>query len=160
MSVKVNIFSKQNKVRLPVGTKLLIRKACNATLEFEKFGDSAEVDVTLVDDEEIREINKEQRKIDSSTDVLSFPLGENGEYDANPKTGALMLGDIVISVETALKQADLYGHGLEREIAFLTVHSILHLLGYDHVNGGMEQAIMREKEEAVLDALGLAINKV
>ena len=160
MSVKVNIFSKQNKVRLPVGTKLLIRKACNATLEFEKFGDSAEVDVTLVDDEEIREINKEQRKIDSSTDVLSFPLGENGEYDANPKTGALMLGDIVISVETALKQADLYGHGLEREIAFLTVHSILHLLGYDHVNGGMEQAIMREKEEAVLDALGLAINKL
>lgn len=160
MSVKVNIFSKQNKVRLPVGTKLLIRKACNATLEFEKFGDSAEVDVTLVDDEEIREINKEQRRIDSSTDVLSFPLGENGEYDANPKTGALMLGDIVISVETALKQADLYGHGLEREIAFLTVHSILHLLGYDHVNGGMEQAIMREKEEAVLDALGLAINKV
>lgn len=160
MSVKVNIFSKQNKVRLPVGTKLLIRKACNATLEFEKFGNSAEVDVTLVDDEEIREINKEQRKIDSSTDVLSFPLGENGEYDANPKTGALMLGDIVISVETALKQADLYGHGLEREIAFLTVHSMLHLLGYDHVNGGMEQAIMREKEEAVLDALGLAINKV
>ena len=160
MSVKVNIFSKQNKVRLPVGTKLLIRKACNATLEFEKFGDSAEVDVTLVDDEEIREINKEQRRIDSSTDVLSFPLGENGEYDANPKTGALMLGDIVISVETALKQADLYGHGLEREIAFLTVHSILHLLGYDHVNGGMEQAIMREKEEAVLEALGLAINKV
>lgn len=160
MSVKVNIFSKQNKVRLPVGTKLLIRKACNATLEFEKFGNSAEVDVTLVDDEEIREINKEQRRIDSSTDVLSFPLGENGEYDANPKTGALMLGDIVISVETALKQADLYGHGLEREIAFLTVHSMLHLLGYDHVNGGMEQAIMREKEEAVLDALGLAVNKV
>jgi probable rRNA maturation factor len=160
MSVKVNIFSKQNKVRLPVGTKLLIRKACNATLEFEKFGNSAEVDVTLVDDEEIREINNEQRKIDSSTDVLSFPLGENGKYDANPKTGALMLGDIVISVETALKQADLYGHGLEREIAFLTVHSMLHLLGYDHVNGGMEQAIMREKEEAVLDALGLAINKV
>lgn len=160
MSVKVNIFSKQNKVRLPVGTKLLIRKACNATLEFEKFGNSAEVDVTLVDDEEIREINKEQRKIDSSTDVLSFPLGENGEYDANPKTGALMLGDIVISVETALKQADLYGHGIQREIAFLTVHSMLHLLGYDHVNGGMEQAIMREKEEAVLDALGLAVNKV
>ena len=160
MSVKVNIFSKQNKVRLPVGTKLLIRKACNATLEFEKFGNSAEVDVTLVDDEEIREINNEQRKIDSSTDVLSFPLGENGKYDANPKTGALMLGDIMISVETALKQADLYGHGLEREIAFLTVHSMLHLLGYDHVNGGMEQAIMREKEEAVLDALGLAINKV
>ena len=160
MSVKVNIFSKQRQVKLPVGTKLLIRKACHATLEFEKFGGAAEVDVTLVDDDEIKEINKEQRNIDSSTDVLSFPLGENGEYDANPKTGALMLGDIVISVETAMKQADLYGHGLEREIAFLTVHSMLHLLGYDHINGGMEQAIMREKEEAVLEALGLAINKV
>ena len=160
MSVKVNIFSRQKKISLPTGTKLLIRKACNATLEFEKFGNSAEVEVTLVDDEEIREINKEQRDIDSSTDVLSFPLGENGEYDDNPKTGALMLGDIVISVETALRQADLYGHGIQREIAFLTVHSMLHLLGYDHVNGGMEQAIMREKEEAVLDALGLAVNKV
>ena len=78
MSVKVNIFSRQKKISLPTGTKLLIRKACNATLEFEKFGNSAEVEVTLVDDEEIREINKEQRDIDISTDVLSFPLGENG----------------------------------------------------------------------------------
>ncbi len=160
MSVKVNIFTRQKKNRLPVGTKLLIRRACHAALEFEEFSNSAEVDVTLVDDAAIKEINLEQRNIDSSTDVLSFPLGENGEYDANPKTGALMLGDIVISVETALRQADLYGHSVEREIAFLTVHSILHLLGYDHVNGGMEQAIMREKEEAILEALGLAVNKI
>ena len=71
-----------------------------------------------------------------------------------------MLGDIVISVDHALHQADLYGHGLEREVAFLTVHSMLHLLGYDHVNGGLEQAIMREKEETILDELGLAITKV
>ena len=71
-----------------------------------------------------------------------------------------MLGDIVISVDHALYQADLYGHGIEREIAFLTVHSMLHLLGYDHVNGGLEQTVMREKEESVLEALGLAINKV
>lgn len=160
MSVKVNIINKQKKVALPTGTKLLIRKACIATLEYEKFEGSAEVDVSVVDDNTIRELNNEYRNIDSATDVLSFPLGENGVYEKNYETGAFILGDIVISAETALKQADLYGHGIEREIAFLTVHSILHLLGYDHVNGGMEQVVMREKEEAVLDALGLAINKV
>jgi probable rRNA maturation factor len=71
-----------------------------------------------------------------------------------------MLGDVVISVETAIAQAERYGHSVEREIAFLTVHSMLHLLGYDHVNGGLEQRIMRDKEEAVLDAMGLAVNKV
>lgn len=160
MSVKVNITVNQKKLSLPVGTKLLIRKACNATLKSENFNDNAEVDVTLVDDAEIRQINREHRNIDASTDVLSFPLGENGEYDENPATGALMLGDIVISLDTALRQADLYGHGIKREIAFLTVHSMLHLLGYDHVNGGLEQALMREKEESVLNDLGLAINKV
>ena len=106
------------------------------------------------------EMNKKFRNIDSSTDVLSFPLGENGEYDTNPETGAKMLGDIVISVEHALSQANLYGHGIEREVAFLTVHSMLHLLGYDHEKGGLERTIMREKEEQVLDALGLAINKI
>lgn len=160
MSVKVNITVNQKKLSLPVGTKLLIRKACNATLKSENFNKNAEVDVTLVDDAEIRQINREHRNIDASTDVLSFPLGENGEYDENLATGALMLGDIVISLDTALRQADLYGHGVKREIAFLTVHSMLHLLGYDHVNGGLEQALMREKEESVLNDLGLAINKV
>ena len=160
MSVKVNIVSHQKGMKLPTGTRLLIRKACTATLEFEGFSSPSEVDVTLVNDEEIKAINKDHRNIDSATDVLSFPLGENGEFDTNPATNALMLGDIVISVDHALSQADLYGHGIEREIAFLTVHSMLHLLGYDHVNGGIEQTIMREKEEAVLEALGLAINKV
>ena len=160
MSVKVTIFNRQKKIKLPVGTKLLIRKACIATLKLEGFENSAEVDVTIVDDETIREINFEQRNLDKSTDVLSFPLGEDGVWDQNPSTSAYMLGDIVISAETALRQADLYGHSTQREIAFLTVHSMLHLLGYDHVNGGIEQAVMREKEEEVLKALGLAINKI
>ncbi len=159
MSVKVNITVK-NKIKLPTGARLLIRKACNATLGYENFADNSEIDVTIVDDEMIREMNREFRNIDSSTDVLSFPLGENGVYDKNPATDAFMLGDIVISYEHAEKQADLYGHSLEREVAFLTVHSMLHLLGYDHVNGGLEQATMREKEEAILELLGLAINKV
>ena len=160
MSVKVNITLKQKHIKLPTGTKLLIRKACNATLKFEGFEDNAEVDVTLVNDDMIKEMNAQFRNIDSATDVLSFPLGENGQFDTNPETGAKMLGDIVISVDHALHQADLYGHGIEREVAFLTVHSMLHLLGYDHVNGGLEQTIMREKEEVILEALGLAINKV
>ena len=151
MSIKVNITDEQKKVKLPTGTRLLIRKACIATLKLEGFPDSAEINVTLVNDDMIKEMNKKFRNIDSSTDVLSFPLGENG---------AKMLGDIVISVEHALSQANLYGHGIEREVAFLTVHSMLHLLGYDHEKGGLERTIMREKEEQVLDALGLAINKI
>ena len=159
MSVKVNIYNKQKKVQLPTGTKLLIRKACLATLVNEGIEQSALVDVTIVDDEEIKRVNSQFRNIDKSTDVLSFPLGENGVYDTDMKTGAIMLGDIMISAEHVVSQADLYGHGLEREIAFLTVHSMLHLLGYDHVNGGMEKTIMREKEEKILEALGLAIIK-
>lgn len=160
MKVKVNIISKQKNIKVPTGTKLLIRKACNATVDYENFESDCEVDVSLVNDSIIWKMNKEFRNIDSATDVLSFPLGENGNYDINPETNALMLGDIVISVEHALAQADRYGHSIEREIAFLTVHSMLHLLGYDHVNGGLEQTIMREKEEAILENLGLAINKI
>ncbi len=160
MSAKVNISVKQKQIKLPTGTRLLIRKACNATLAYEGFTEPAQVDVSIVDDAKIWEMNKEHRNIDSATDVLSFPLGEDGSYDRNPENDALLLGDIVISYEHAVAQADLYGHSLDREIAFLTVHSMLHLLGYDHVNGGLEQTIMREKEEAVLELLGLAINKI
>ena len=160
MSAKVNITVKQKSIKLPTGTRLLIRKACNATLKYENFENNAEIDVSIVDDEMIKEMNREFRNIDASTDVLSFPLGEDGNYDTNPETSALMLGDIVISIDHALHQADLYGHSVEREVAFLTVHSMLHLLGYDHVNGGLEQTVMREKEEAILDSLGLAIIKI
>lgn len=159
MKTKVNITNNQ-KTTLPVGTKLLVRKACIATLTEEKFSDNAEVDVTFVDDEQIKEYNNQFRNIDKSTDVLSFPLGENGVYDTNPETGNKMLGDIVISIDHAIAQAELFGHGLRREIGYLTVHSMLHLLGYDHVNGGMEKAVMREKEEIVLKNLGLDITKV
>ena len=160
MSAKVNISVKQKHIKLPTGTKLLIRKACNATLKLEDMNDAFEVDVSIVDDDTIAEMNKKFRNIENSTDVLSFPLGENGVFDINPETSAKMLGDIVISIDHAVYQADLYGHGIEREVAFLTVHSMLHLLGYDHENGGLEQTIMREKEEKILDALGLSINKI
>ena len=127
-------------------------------LTFEDFNEPAEISVTFVDDERIHELNREYRNVDRSTDVLSFPLGENGVYDKNPENGACLLGDIVISVETAVRQAETYGHSLQREIGFLTVHSMLHLLGYDHVNGGIEEVRMREKEEHVLTELGLKRN--
>ncbi len=156
--VKVIISNEQNDFRIPTGVRMLVRRCCTAVLVQEKFADPAEVSVTFVDDDEIHRLNKEYRNIDRSTDVLSFPLGENGVYDTNLDTGAKMLGDIVISIPHALDQADRYGHSLQREIGFLTVHSMLHLLGYDHVNGGMESVRMREKEEAVLTQMGLKRN--
>lgn len=152
---KVVITNKQKKEKIPTGIRMLVRRACLAVLDTEGFRDPAEVDVSFVDDEEIHRLNKEFRNIDASTDVLSFPLGENGEYDTDPATGAKMLGDIVISVEHAARQAKEYNHSFQREIAFLTVHSMLHLLGYDHVSGGLEAAVMRDKEEEVLLKMGL-----
>lgn len=160
MKTKVNITDKQKKIKLPTGTRLLIRKACIATLTEENFPFDAEIEVTLTDDESIKELNKNFRNTDRSTDVLSFPLGENGVYDTNPESGMKMLGDVVISVEHAVMQSELYGHSLEREISFLTVHSMLHLLGYDHINSKLEETVMREKQDIILEELGLAINKV
>jgi probable rRNA maturation factor len=156
--VKVNISNQQNKVKVPTGVRLLIRRCCHAVLELESFEGPAEVSVSFVDNEQIHKLNKEYRKIDKPTDVLSFPMGENGEYDRNPDTGAFVLGDIVISMEKAIEQAEEYGHTLQREIGYLTVHSMLHLMGYDHVDGGVEAVRMREKEENVLTNLGLKRN--
>lgn len=153
--VKVIISNEQKKADVPKGIRLLIRRCCNAVLQEEKFGSNAEVSVTFVDNDAIRELNSQYRNIDRATDVLSFPLGENGEYDVNLDTGAKLLGDIVISIEKAVEQADTYNHSLQREIGFLTVHSMLHLLGYDHECGGLEQVRMRGKEETVLTKIGL-----
>ena len=153
--IKVIITDAQSSVKLPRGVRMLIRRCCNEVLTNEQFKGSAEISVTIVDDPMIHELNLKHRGMDKPTDVLSFPLGIDGEYDINNDTGAQMLGDIVISIEHAIKQAELYGHSINREIAFLTVHSMLHLLGYDHEPGGLELVRMREKEEAVLTQLGL-----
>lgn len=153
--IKVIITNDQNEVKIPTGIRLLVRRSCSAVLVTEGFTGSAEISVRFVDDEEIHRLNKQYRDVDSSTDVLSFPLGIDGVYDINNDTGAQMLGDIVISMPTAVRQAEHYGHSLQREIAFLTVHSMLHLLGYDHEAGGLELVRMREKEETVLTRLGL-----
>lgn len=150
------IRNNQKQEKIPTGLRLLIRKCCHAVLTAENFEHDAEVSVSFVDNEEIRQLNKLYRDKDKSTDVLSFPLGENGNYDMNKETGAKLLGDIVISMETAVRQAHIYGHSLEREIGFLTVHSMLHLLGYDHESAPLDAAIMREKEEMILENLGIS----
>ena len=153
--LRVIIDNQQNVMKIPTGVRMLVRRCCKAVLANEGFTDSAEISVTFVDDEKIHELNKQYRNMDKSTDVLSFPMGENGEYDVNLDTGAKVLGDIIISIEHAYAQAEKYGHTLQREIGFLTVHSLLHLLGYDHENGGEEERIMRTKEEQVLEKMGL-----
>ena len=153
--VKVIISNEQKDVKIPTGVRMLVRRCCNAVLVNEHFSGAAEISVTFVDNHEIRKLNAEYRNKDIETDVLSFPMGENGVYDENHATGAKILGDVVISIPKALEQAQLYGHSFEREVGYLTVHSVLHLLGYDHENGGLERVRMREKEEYVMDELGL-----
>lgn len=152
--LKVYIDNRQKKVKIPSGLRLLVRRCCNATLVNEHFEGSAEVNVTFTDDAQIKELNAQYRHKDTPTDVLSFPMGENGKFDLNPDTGAYVLGDVVISLETAAVQAEKYGHSLQQEVAFLTVHSMLHILGYDHVNGGVEAMHMHEHEDVVMAALG------
>ena len=155
ISNKVKITNDQKDVKVPAGIRLLIRRCCHAVLENEKFEGPAEVSVRFVNNEQIHELNRDYRGVDRETDVLSFPLGENGEYDINHDSGAKLLGDIVISMEKAVEQAKLYNHALQREVGFLTVHSMLHLLGYDHEDGGLEEVRMREIEETVLTRIGL-----
>ena len=143
--VKVMVKNNQREIKVPTGIRLLIRRCCQAVLTTEKFNQDAEVSVSFVSNSEIRSLNKIYRDKDRVTDVLSFPLGENGKYDVNKETGCALLGDVVISLETAMRQANLYGHSLEREIGFLTVHSMLHLLGYDHETTPLAERQMREK---------------
>lgn len=159
MKIKVDISNEHPTAKIPLGTKKLIKKACLTTLKVENFSDKAEVNVTFTDDNQIKEYNGQFRNIDKSTDVLSFPLGENGIYDINPETNRKMLGDVVISIDHAVAQAELFGHGLRREIGYLTVHSMLHLLGYDHVNNDEEKAVMRAKEEKILAKIRLRVKE-
>ena len=125
---KVVFSDKQKERKIPTGIRMLLRRCCNAVLIMEGFEGSAEVDISFVDDVQMHEINLKHRNVDRTTDVLSFPLGENGEYDVDPETGAKMLGDIVISIPKAYAQAEEYGHSFRREMAYLTAHSMLHLL--------------------------------
>lgn len=153
--VRVIISNHQKVVKIPTGVRMLVRRCCNAVLQLEEFPHPAEISVVFIDNQQIHELNRDYRGKDAPTDVLSFPLSEGDQYEINHDTGAVLLGDVAISMEKAVEQADKYGHSLEREIGFLTAHSVLHLLGYDHENGGLERVRMREKEEQVMTQLGL-----
>lgn len=153
---RVIIVNRQKEVKIPTGIRMLIRRCCNAVLKMEQFQGSVEVSVTMVDNSYIQSLNKQYRKKDVPTDVLSFPMVKDGKYEIDPDTNAQILGDIVISMEKVLEQSELYGHSFRREVAYLVAHGMLHLLGYDHENGGIEKRRMREKEDQVLDLLGFS----
>ena len=139
----------------------LIRKTIRTALEAEGVTVPCEVDVLLTDDEGIHAVNLEMRGVDRPTDVLSFPSfdfrpGEvPGEGDADPATGLVPLGDMCLSMERVKAQAAEYGHSSRRELAYLVTHSVLHLLGYDHLDEREEKALMRAHEDVIMDKLGI-----
>ena len=159
MLCKIDFETRQELLPLSYKLKMLVRRAVETTLDYEQYENPIEVSVTFTDNEGIRELNRKFRNIDRPTDVLSFPLfdytGESEEPPVDEFVG--MLGDIVISLEQAKKQAEEFGHSFEREAAFLTVHSMLHLLGYDHEAGGDEEADMRRRQREILDRMGLSL---
>ena len=135
----------------------LIKKAVNMALDAEKINVPCIVSVMLTDEDGIHAVNKEFRNVDSATDVLSFPMNEltAGEFDAEKcerdmDTGAVLLGDMMISVPRCEKQGEEFGHGYKRELMYLTVHSVLHLLGYDHVDEGEMKKLMRSREKEIM----------
>lgn len=159
------LFEEEIEVPFDFDYKEVAKQVIDMALDMEEFPFESEVDITLTDDAAIQEINKEFRQLDKSTDVLSFPLIEyksagdfsdleNQDDIFNPETGEAMLGDIVISVEHVLKQAEEYGHSIKREYAFLIAHSMLHLMGYDHMTPP-EAKVMEEKQENILNALNI-----
>ena len=159
MKIEIFLSNEQDKLDPPQDIEKLIEDCTAAALEEEGIDDTAEVSVTFVDNEGIRALNNEHRGIDRETDVLSFPLGDDDGYEIDPDNDAIMLGDIVISLERAAQQAEEYGHSYRREVAFLITHSLFHLLGYDHVNGEEEEKLMFGKQEKVLDKLGITREK-
>ena len=137
-------------------TEKLFNDVITESLRYEEFDPQCEISLSIVNNDEIQEINKQYRNIDAPTDVLSFPLltFEEGEQADVNENDEIMLGDIIISIEKAISQAEEYGHGLKRELAFLTTHSMLHLMGYDHMEDE-EREEMFAKQEAILNNLGI-----
>ncbi len=161
----------ETDIELKLDYEDIINKVVAEAADYEKCPYETEVNVVLTDNKSIHEINRETRNVDAPTDVLSFPMIEYGapaDFDSleeemelspgdyfNPDSGELMLGDIVISVEKVMEQAEKYGHSQERELAFLVAHSMMHLFGYDNM-GAEEAKVMEAKQEDVLRALGIS----
>lgn len=150
MRVIVDFCDDQEYKKITDEQLKLLEKVVEYGLQFEKYDRSCTVGVSFVEEDKIRELNRDFREIDRVTDVLSFPDGT-----VNPEDGEIMLGDVIICVKRACEQAEEYGHSLDRELAFLTAHSLLHLLGYDHETGEEDEKIMFGKQKQILDDLGI-----
>ena len=149
--IDINYINDQDKIDLPEGIEEVLESVVLETLNHESIDKFCEISVLFVDNEKIRILNRDYRENDKETDVLSFPQYENIE-EINDEGDFIPLGDVVISLERALEQSKEYGHSFLREVSYLTVHSILHLLGYDHMDDE-EKKNMRNKEEIILDKL-------
>ena len=148
MKHRIDIYRAKRGLGHPE-TAALVKKAAAVALKAEGIDEPCEIGVTLTDDEGIHVINRENRGVDRPTDVLSFPIDEMN-YDTNCR----YLGDMVLSLEHAQAQGEEYGGGYDHETQYLTVHSVLHLLGYDHLDEGEEKAKMRAREKAIMKELG------
>ncbi|MGI5949510.1 rRNA maturation RNase YbeY [Peptoniphilus sp.] len=144
--MKIYFDNRQDFLDITDETLNIVTKTVEKVLELENFDDDAEVSVSFVGDEEIQELNRDFRGVDSSTDVLSFPIDDEFKICGN------ILGDVIINMKRVMKQAKEFGHSNERELSYLTCHSILHLLGYDHIDED-DKKIMREKEKNVMSEL-------
>ena len=161
MDANIMVSREKRGLGYPDARRLILR-AINAALRAEGVGEECEISVLLTDNEGIHALNREYRNVDRPTDVLSFPANEltPGEFDAqgceeDPETGRIFLGDMAISLEKCAAQGLEYGHGFERELMYLTVHSTLHLLGYDHVDEAEMKRQMRAREEMIMSGLGV-----
>lgn len=161
MDAKIMVSREKRGLGYPDARRLILR-AINAALRAEGVGEECEISVLLTDNEGIHALNREYRNVDRPTDVLSFPANglTPGEFDAqaceeDPETGRIFLGDMAISLEKCAAQGLEYGHGFERELMYLTVHSTLHLLGYDHVDEAEMKRQMRAREEMIMSGLGV-----
>ena len=159
MKLKIYFENEQNTVNIHYALKMLIRETVLETLAYEGMENDTEVSFTFVDDKGIKELNNKFRKKDAPTDVLSFPLFDYDGTSEEPPVDEMMemLGDVVLSLEHAAAQAEEFGHSFEREVAFLTVHSMLHLLGYDHETGDEDEADMRARQRDIMEMLGLSV---
>ena len=153
--MKIIFSDDQDEVKVPKEAVALLKKGLQAVAKLHKLSAETEVSVSLVSDEVIHVLNKDYRGIDRPTDVLSFALDEAEEPQEFGGPNAHLLGDIIISAETAVRQGEEYGHGLNRELVYLGVHSLLHLLGYDHMNKA-DKAVMRQEEEKALQLIHLS----
>ena len=165
-NIKINLtFQCRTLQRLTVAS--IIRKCIRATFREENIDVPMEINVLVTDDENIRLINATSRNIDKATDVLSFPMFDLKAGDPpkdwtdylDPDTGLCPLGDMAISLERAKEQATTFGHSLKREVGYLTIHSMLHLLGYDHETGEEDELDMRRRQTEIVEQLGLAVEK-